>query len=135
MTNEEFQKIVLDKLSSFESKFSNIEERLTNFESKFSNVEGQLSTFESKFSSMEDQIAGIKDQLDEHTQILKALVHASEVNAAERDKMSNDIAHIKGEITGLRKDMLQVEMVTSSNWNEIARLKAMYNDERESNSN
>lgn len=113
MSNEEFQKIVLDKLSSFEDRFSNVEDRLSNFESKFSNVE--------------EQIFAIKDQLDEHTQILKALIHASEVNAAERDKISNDVVHIRGEIAGLKKDMLQVEMVTSSNWNEITRLKAVYN--------
>ena len=83
MTNEEFQKIVLDKFSK------------------------------------------VENQLEENTQILKALMHSSEVNAAERDKMANDIAHIKGDVSGLRKDLIQVEMVTSSNWNEIVKLKSI----------
>lgn len=97
MTNEEFQKIVLEK---------------------FSSVEGQLSRVEA-------QLTKVKGQLDEHTQILQALIHSSEVNTAERDKMANDIRHIRGEITGLRKDIAQVEIVTASNWNEIAKIKAV----------
>lgn len=61
----------------------------------------------------------------ENTQILKALEHATNVNKAERDKTSYDIAEIKGEIKGIRNDLITVEMVTSKNWNEIARLKSI----------
>ena len=100
MTNEEFQKIVLEK---------------------FSRIDGH-------FSAVQDQLSAVQGQLGEHTQILKALIHSSVDNVAERDKMANDIAHIKGEIIGLRKDITKVEIVTSSNWNEIAKLKAVNND-------
>ena len=44
----------------------------------------------------------IKSQLDENTQILKALEHKAEINKAEHDKMSNDIAHMQGDITVLK---------------------------------
>jgi len=37
--------------------------------------------------------------------------------------MSNDIVHIKGDVEGLRKDLANVEIITSSNWNDIAKLK------------
>ncbi len=53
----------------------------------------------------------------ENTQILKALEHATNVNKAERDKISYDIAEIKGEIKGIRSDLITVEMVISKNWN------------------
>lgn len=49
----------------------------------------------------------------------------ADVNKAEHDKMSNDIAHIKGDIEGLRKDITNVEIITSSNWNDIAKLKSV----------
>ena len=63
--------------------------------------------------------------LEEHTQILRALEHSAQVYKAEQDKISNDIAHIKGNIESLRKDVSTVEVVTSSNYADIAKLKAI----------
>lgn len=67
----------------------------------------------------------LESKVDENTQILRALEHSSEVNKAEHDKMSNDIAHIKGDVESIKKDLLQVELVTSNNWSEITKLKAV----------
>jgi hypothetical protein len=39
--------------------------------------------------------------------------------------MDNDIVHIKGDVEALRKDISNVEIITSSNWNDIAKLKAI----------
>lgn len=78
-----------------------------------------------KFSSVEDKLSSIESQIKENTQILRALEHSAEVNKAEYDKIANDIAYIKGDISGLRKDIANVEIITSSNWNDIAKLKAI----------
>lgn len=67
----------------------------------------------------------LNTKLDENTQILRALEHSSQVNKAEHDKMDNDIVHIKGDVEALRKDISNVEIITSSNWNDIAKLKAI----------
>lgn len=67
----------------------------------------------------------INTKLDEHTQILRALEHSSEVNKAEQDKMGNDIAHIKGDVEAIRKDVSNVELITASNWADISKLKAV----------
>jgi hypothetical protein len=65
------------------------------------------------------------DKLDENTEILRVLEHKAEVNKAEYDKMNNDIAHIKGTIESIKKDMSTIEIVTSSNYADIAKLKAV----------
>jgi len=62
---------------------------------------------------------------NETYQIVKALEHSAEVNKAERDKMTNDISHIKGDVEAIRKDISNVEIITSSNWNDIAKLKSV----------
>jgi septal ring factor EnvC (AmiA/AmiB activator) len=67
----------------------------------------------------------LESKIDEHTQILRALEHSSEINKAEHDKMSNDIVHIKGDVEALRKDISTVEIVTANNYAEIAKLKAV----------
>lgn len=39
--------------------------------------------------------------------------------------MSNDIAKIQGDFTGMRKDLSQVEIVTANNWADLAKFKAV----------
>ena len=36
--------------------------------------------------------------------------------------MGNDIAHIQGDLKALSKDISNVEIITSSNWNDLAKL-------------
>lgn len=76
-------------------------------------------------SLLDEKLNPISIKLDETYQIVKALEHSAEVNKAEHDKMANDIAYIKGDIQALRKDISNVEIITSSNWNDIAKLKAV----------
>lgn len=78
---------------------------------------------------MDKEILEILKRLEirqnETYQIVKALEHSAEVNKAERDKMTNDISHIKGDVEAIRKDISNVEIITSSNWNDIAKLKSV----------
>lgn len=64
---------------------------------------------------MDKEILEILKRLEirqnETYQIVKALEHSAEVNKAECDKMTNDISN--------------VEIITSSNWNDIAKLKSV----------
>ena len=64
-------------------------------------------------------------KLDEHTQILRALEHASEVHKADIDKLNHSVARLEGEVKGIRQDLTAVEMITSKNWNDISQLKAI----------
>jgi alpha-D-ribose 1-methylphosphonate 5-triphosphate diphosphatase PhnM len=83
MSNEEFQKLVMDKLNKIDL------------------------------------------QVDENTQILKALEHKADINKAEHDKMFMDIAKISGKIEELRSDMSTVEVIAAKNNLDIAKLKAV----------
>ena len=80
---------------------------------------------ETKVDGIDIKVKGMVVQQEEDHAILKALEHNSNVNKAEHDKMFNDITHIKGNVEGLRKDISNVEIITSSNWNDIAKLKAI----------
>ncbi len=63
--------------------------------------------------------------LDEHTQILRALEHASETHKADIDKLNHSVARVEGEVKGIREDLTAVELMTSKNWNDIVKLKAV----------
>lgn len=139
MTEQEFQKIVLEKFSSLddkisiidgkvsnlENKVSIIDEKISNLENKVSDLDSKVSTIDGKVSNLENKVSIMEIQTKENTQILHALLHLAEVNKAEHDKMMNDIAYVKGDVAALRRDITNVEIITSSNWGEIARLKAV----------
>ena len=95
-------KEILDMLKEFKQDFKIINVKLDGLENKFS---------------------GLESRQDKMFQVVKGLEHSAEVNKAEQDKISNDIVHIKGDVEGLRKDLANVEIITSSNWNDIAKLK------------
>ena len=84
-----------------------------------------LKRLESKIVNLDTKFDRLETKVDEHTQILRALEHSAEVNKAEHDKMANDIAKIQGDVTGIRKDLSQVELVTANNWADIVRLKSV----------
>ena len=92
-------------------------EILKRLESKFDGLEGRFDGLDVKFG-------GLEDKVDENTKILRALEHSAEVSKAEHDKTSNNIDHIKGDIEAIRKDISNVEIITSSNWSDLAKLKA-----------
>ncbi len=72
-----------------------------------------------------EELKILKGQTDENTQMLKALIHASEVHKAGMDKLTIDVAHVKGDTTSIKKDLTTVERVTASNYTDIIELKAL----------
>ena len=73
--------------------------------------------------SMKQDMLDMKSQLNENTQILKALEHKADIVKAEQDNAIHDIAHIKGSVETIRKDITNIELITASNWADLAKLK------------
>ena len=48
-----------------------------------------------------------------------------DVIKAEQENIKHDIAHIKGDVEVVKKDITNVEVITASNWADIAKLKAV----------
>jgi chromosome segregation ATPase len=109
-------------IKSIEGLFENFK---TDINKRFDALENEVSSIKSEVSSIKDELALVKTQVSENTQILKALKHSAEVNKAEHDKMANDIAHIKGDVEKLRRDINSVENITAKNWADITELKAI----------
>lgn len=111
-------KEILDLLKKMDSKFDKMD-------SRFDKIESRLDKMDSRLDKMDSRFDKIEVTLGEHGEFLKALIHNSEVNKAEHDKMSNDIAHIKGDVEAIKTDFAIVEKVTIKNWNDISELKAI----------
>lgn len=98
---------------------------LMDIKNEMSEMKSEMSEMKCEMSEMKGDIRRIDTKLDETYQIVKALEHSAEVNKSEHDKMGNDIAHIKGDVSAIKKDVTNVEVITASNWADIAKLKAV----------
>ncbi|QZY55345.1 hypothetical protein [Crassaminicella profunda] len=83
----------------------------------------ELNPLKNEIKDIKSEMTDMKNRMDETYEIVKALEHSSKVNKAEHDHMLNDIAHIKGNVEIIKKDMYRVEEATANNWADIARLK------------
>ncbi|MDR3587480.1 MAG: hypothetical protein P4L59_19530 [Desulfosporosinus sp.] len=81
-------------------------------------IEGLREDFNGRFDALTSQV-------NENTQILKALEHLAQLNKAEHDKMLVDIAETKGEVIAIRKELSAVELITANNWSDIVKLKSI----------
>lgn len=72
---------------------------------------------------LEEELAPIKTKLDETYQIVKALEHSAEVNKAEHDKMSNDIAHMEGHLNNIDENIGAVKDIIGRHEVDITVLK------------
>lgn len=96
MTNEEFQKIVLEKLGSIESKVESLDNRVENLEKGQEEIKLEQGEMKKQIESIIEQTANLTE-------------FRYEINA-KIDQMANDIN--------------SVEIITSQNWNDIAKIKA-----------
>ena len=72
---------------------------------------------------LDEKLEPIKSQLQEDTEILKALEHSSVVNKAEMDRVSNDIAHISGHLKSIDENIDAVKEVLGRHEVDITVLK------------
>jgi len=120
-----------NQISALSEKVDNQGNQISALSEKVDNQGNQISALSEKVDNQGNQITTLSEKVDmqgnqikENTQILKALEHLAQVNKAEHDKMAFDIAEISGEVKAIRKDLVNVELITASNWSDIARLKS-----------
>ena len=109
-----------------------LKDELKPIKDDIKDIKQDIKSLQSQVQENTIQIKSLQSQVQENTGLIKALVHSSEVHKAEQDNIQNDIAHLQGDITyikstteEIRKDLNNVEIITSSNWNDIAKLKAV----------
>lgn len=123
---------VLDILKSLQEDMqfmkSDIKDLKSGIKDLKSDVEGLKSDVKGLKSDVKDlksEVELIKITQNEHTQILRALEHKTDVISAEQENLKHENAEIKGEIAAFKKDLSNIEIITASNWFDIAKLKAV----------
>mgnify|MGYP000957600617 FL=1 len=115
MSNEGFQKLVLEKLSGLEEGQKDLTEKVVKLEEGQKDLTGKVVKLEEGQKDLTKQIGELKEGQNE---IKNFMVEVEAKNANRHIEMMK-------EINGLREDLNTVELVTSKNWNDIAKLKSV----------
>jgi chromosome segregation ATPase len=119
---------IKDMKSNIKDLKSDVEGLKSDVKDLKSDVEGLKSDVKGLKSDVKDlksEVELIKITQNEHTQILRALEHKTDVISAEQENLKHENAEIKGEIVELKKGLSDVELITASNWSDIIKLKAV----------
>ena len=106
-------------------QFGEVNKQFGKIDKQFGEINKQFSQVNKRFDKMDGEFKSLKSQVEENTQILKALEHKADVNKAEHDNMTHDIAEVLGEVKSIRKDLTAVEYISGKNMSDIAVLKAV----------
>ncbi|ADQ41846.1 Nucleopolyhedrovirus P10 family protein [Caldicellulosiruptor acetigenus I77R1B] len=145
MSDREILELILEKVTAVDQKVDRLEKRVESLERRVESLEKRMDLLEARVERLELQVA-------ENTQILKALEHLAQVNKAEHDNFTHQLARIEGllsseisknkeehqllfvkteenseKITRLEKDMVVIESVCGKNMQDIAFLKGVKN--------
>lgn len=117
MTNEEFQNLVLAELKALKEDISNLKEGQQYFKEDLSNLKGDTS--------------GLKEQLDENTQIIKAIRHNQELTNAKLEGLelttakAESIEELRKDVNCMQDDLTFLIKKTADNSADIRKLKAV----------
>ena len=109
----------------FNRKFDSLTNKVDSQTNEFGSLTNKVDSLTNKVDALSEKVDNQGHQIKENTQILKALEHLAQVNKAEHDTMSFNIAEISGELKAIRKDLSNVEIITASNWGDIVKLKGV----------
>jgi outer membrane murein-binding lipoprotein Lpp len=113
------------ELRNLSTKVDNLSDKVDNLSDKYNKLSDKVDNLSNKYDKLSDKVDNLSVQVKENTSLLIALEENAKITRAEVEKISNDVVHIKGDVQALRKDLTNVEIITSSNWTEIAKLKAV----------
>lgn len=111
--------------NSINKKFDGLNTKFDGLNIKFDGLNTKFDDLNTKFNGLDTKFEGISAQVKENTDLLKGLEENAKITRAEIEKIANDVVYMNGNIEALRKDVYNVEIITSSNWADITKLKAV----------
>lgn len=130
MTNEEFQKLVLQELKLMNNRFDGLENRFDGLESRFDGLENRFDGLENKFYGLENRFVDLGTQFgelkeghkrmearqDEIYQVVRAIEHSNQVGRSELDSQNMRVAKLEGKFKKVAKAYNEdIEIDTASN--------------------
>lgn len=119
-----------ETLQEILTEIKGIKQEMSSMKQSQVSMKQELSNIKQNQDSMKQQLNNMKAQQDENIQILRTPEHKADVNKAELNNISTEIAEIKGTQKKILKDIEDIKLDvniltinTAKNSLDVARLK------------
>ena len=99
---------------------------ITTMQGDIKVMKGDITTINNRLDNLENDMAFVKPQVSENTEILKALVHSSQVQKAQIDSIEYNVAHISGDMEDIKTDLSLIEGISAKNWSDVIMMKKKF---------
>ncbi len=132
------------EIDDIDQRLDAMDLRMDKMDQRFDGIDQRFDGIDQRFDGIDQRFDGIESQLNEHTMLLRALEERSKVHSAELhdvkfslDTFEGSFTNVDKRISGLEtmvrsldanmvqlnKKVSTIEVVTSQNWNDIARMQ------------
>ena len=132
MTNEEFQKIVLEELRKLNGKVDNLEQGQTRLEqsqikleqgqTKLEQSQAKLEQGQAKLEQSQTKLEQGQSNLEQGQEDIRKDIKSIIEQTADLTEFREEI---NAKVDKVIEELNTLEIVTSKNWNDIARLKSI----------
>jgi predicted nucleic acid-binding Zn-ribbon protein len=92
-----------EKLEPIKQDVSGLKQDMTGVKQDVSGLKQDMTGVKQDVSGLKQDMTGVKSQQWEDHEIIKALMHASEVDGAKLDALKWDVAHVEGRMAGIEE--------------------------------
>lgn len=90
-------------------KLVTIETDMSEMKNEFNGIKGEMSGLKSEFNRIKGEMSAMKAQLDENTEITKAIHHRQSESDAKLEGISLDFAKFHGELVDTKERVVDLE--------------------------
>jgi chromosome segregation ATPase len=92
-----------EEMSTLKSDITSMKEEMSALKSDVVTMKDDLATVKDDITSLRNELGVIKLQVDENTQMIKALLHGQEELKAQMDGLSMNLFKLEGEVVSLKE--------------------------------
>lgn len=119
------RQVVREEVAGIKQDVSGLKQGVSGLKEDVSALKQDFSGLKQEVSELNRRMDRFEVQQKENTAILRALEHKADVHKAGMDKLTHEVAEIKGELKELKSDISLANTVAAKNRFDIEKMKGL----------
>lgn len=95
-------------------EFKGVKEEVKGVKEEVSGIKEEVNGLKKEVSVMKEDLIIVKSQLDENTQLTKAIHHRQEITDTKLENLSDDVHKLQGELSSLKEGQVRQDKILES---------------------
>ena len=103
MSDREILELLVKNTEQMNSKIEQMDKKIEQMNKKIGNIDSKVQQMDSKMGNIDSKVQQMDTQLNENTQLTKAILHRQEETDAKLDNLTFHHHKLYGEVIGLKE--------------------------------